>query len=214
MTGCWLIATAIVATQSRGAFPGTLDQHPAIDYRAGALSDAVMTLQRDVARGAVTLKHEGRHGFLLSVLEHLDVPVASQLLLFSKTGIQNAFTGPEHPRALYFNDRVVVGYIPGAPFIELASHDPTQGVIFRTLKQDAWLPAQFARPDRCTGCHVSANSLDVPGILVRACYRHRRAGDAATRQLSDRSPRTARAAVGGWYVTARTGRRGTWAIQR
>lgn len=103
VAGCWLITTAIVATQSRSAFPGTLDQHPAIDYRGGALSDAVTTLQRDVARGAVTLKHQGRSGFLRSVLDRLNVPVDSQILLFSKTGIQNAFTSPENPRALYFN---------------------------------------------------------------------------------------------------------------
>ena len=64
------------------------------------------------------------------------------MLLFSKTGIQQPFTSPENPRALYFNDRVVVGYIPGAPVIEMASHDPRQGVIFQTLKQDAWLPAR------------------------------------------------------------------------
>ena len=201
------MATAIVATQSRGAFPGTLDQHPAIDYRSGPLSDVVSTLQRDVARGAVTLKHEGRHGFLLSVLEHLDVPVDSQLLLFSKTGIQNAFTGPEHPRALYFNDRVVVGYIPGAPFIELASHDPIRGVIFQTLKQDAWLPAQFARPDRCTGCHLSANSLDVPGILVRSMFTGidgRAMPQLGSFLIDHRAPLAQR--WGGWYVTGTHGK--------
>lgn len=27
---------------------------------------------------------------------------------------------------------------------------------------------QFSRSDRCLGCHVSSNSLDVPGILVRS----------------------------------------------
>jgi hypothetical protein len=97
----------------------------------------------------------------------LNVPVESQILLFSKTGIQHPFTTPENPRALYFNDRVVVGYIPGAPLIEMASHDPRQGVIFQTLKQDGGKP-EFARPDRCLSCHVSVNSLSVPGILVRS----------------------------------------------
>lgn len=207
VAGCWLIATAIAATQSRSAFPGTLDQHQAIDYRSGPLNDVVSALQRDVARGAVTLKHEGRHGFLLSVLEHLNVPLDSQLLLFSKTGTQNAFTGPEHPRALYFNDRVVVGYIPDAPMIELASHDPTQGVIFQTLKQDAWLPAQFARPDRCTGCHLSANSLDVPGILVRSMYTGidgRAMPQLGSFLIDQRVPLEQR--WGGWYVTGTHGK--------
>ena len=40
-------------------------------------------------------------------------------------------------------------------------------MIFTTLKQDGATP-QFARPDRCLGCHLSANSLSVPGILVRS----------------------------------------------
>jgi len=205
--GCWLIATAIVAPQSRSAFPGTLDQHPAIDYRGGALSDVVTTLQRDAARGAITLKHEGQTGFLLPVLERLEVPVDSQILLFSKTGIQNAFTSPEHPRALYFNDRVVVGYIPGAPVIELASHDPSQGVIFQTLKQDAWLPAQFARPDRCTGCHLSANSREVPGILVRSMFTGvdgRAMPQLGSFLIDHRAPLEQR--WGGWYVTGTHGR--------
>jgi hypothetical protein len=39
-------------------------------------------------------------------------------------------------------------------------------VIFQTLKQDG--TTTFARPDRCLGCHVSSNSLDVPGMLVRS----------------------------------------------
>jgi hypothetical protein len=38
--GC-LLATGLAMAQSRSAFPGTLDQHPAIDYRGGALHDVV-----------------------------------------------------------------------------------------------------------------------------------------------------------------------------
>ena len=126
----------IVAAQSRSAYPGTLDQHPAIDYRGGALSDAVTGLQRDITAGGDRWPSTDSKGTLRALLERLNVPVESQVLLFSKTGIQHPFTTPENPRALYFNDRVVVGYIPGAPLIEMASHDPRQGVIFQTLKQD------------------------------------------------------------------------------
>src|SRR4029453_5991926 len=192
--------------QPRSAFPATPDQHPAIDYRGGPVTDVVSTLQRDLARGAITLKHEGRPGFLLSVLDRLNVPVDSQLLLFSKTGIQSAFTSPDNPRALYFNDRVVVGYIPGAPMIELASHDPLQGVIFQTLKQDAWLPAQFSRSDRCLGCHISANSMEVPGILVRSMFTGvdgRAMPQLGSFLIDHRAPLEQR--WGGWYVTGTHG---------
>jgi hypothetical protein len=164
--GC-LLATGLAMAQSRSAFPGTLDQHPAIDYRGGALHDAVTTLQRDLSAGAAPLAFDGAQGYLRAVLSRLNVPVESQVLLFSKTGIQHPFTTPENPRALYFNDQVIVGYIPGAPLIEMASHDPNQGVIFQTLKQDPTKP-DFTRSDRCLSCHLSANSLSVPGLLVRS----------------------------------------------
>lgn len=156
-----------MTTQPRTPFAGLLDQHPAIAYRDGPLTDAVSVLQADIKAGAKTIAFEGPQGYLRSVLAALNVPVESQILLFSKTGLQHPFTGPETPRALYFNDRVVVGYIPGAPVLEIASHDPRQGVIFQSLKQDA-ASAQFARPDRCLGCHLSSNSMSVPGILVRS----------------------------------------------
>jgi hypothetical protein len=200
----WIAAVAVVLGQSR--YTGTLDQHSAIDYRGGALSDAVTALAREIKDGKTSLAFDGQQGFLRSLLDRLHIPVESQLLVFSKTGLQNAHTSPEIPRALYFNDRVIVGYIPGAPLLEIASHDPRQGVIFQTLRQDAWLPGEFARPDRCLTCHVSANSLDVPGILVRSMFAAR--DGRAMPQLGSfvidhRSPLAQR--WGGWYVTGTHG---------
>jgi len=163
----WVAALTAVFAQSKSAFPGMLDQHPAIDYRGAALSDVVSVLQRELTSGSGSLAFDGAQGYLRSVLARLNVPVESQVLLFSKTGIQHPFTTPENPRALYFNDRVIVGYIPGAPLLEMASHDPRQGVVFQTLKQDSGKP-EFARSERCLSCHVSGNTLSVPGILVRS----------------------------------------------
>ena len=192
------------AGQSRSLFPGTLDQHPAIDYRTGALADPVTVLQRKLTAGVASLEFEGRLGFLRSLLAALNVPVESQMLLFSKTGIQHPFTNPQNPRALYFNDRVVVGYIPGAPVLELASHDPRQGVIFQTLQQDPGLgrAPQFTRPDRCLTCHLSANSLGVPGILVRSMFTDvtgRARPSLGSAIVDHRTPLEQR--WGGWYVT-------------
>lgn len=200
----WGAAFAWTAAQPRTLFPGTLDQHPAIDYQGGALADSIAALQKEVTAGA-PLVFDGPQGFLQSLLGKLDVPPESQILLFSKTGIQHPFTSPENPRALYFNDRVVVGYIPGAPMIEVASHDPAQGVIFRTLKQD---PAerQFVRPDRCLTCHLSANSLGVPGILVRSMFTEatgRTRPQLGSSIVDHRTPLAQR--WGGWYVTGTHG---------
>ena len=107
----WAGAVLFGQAQSRSLFPGTLDQHPAIDYHAPTVDDAVTILQRDVASGRTALSFDGTPGFLRSMLSALDVPVQSQVLLFSKTGIQHPFTTPERPRALYFNDHVVVGWV-------------------------------------------------------------------------------------------------------
>lgn len=218
---CWAVALTLAsapppharsgassgeAGQSRSLFPGTLDQHPAIDYRGSALDDPITRLQRELAGGRHTLAFDGRQGFLLSVLAKLDVPVESQILLFSKTGIQHPFTNPENPRALYFNDRIVVGYIPGAPMLEIASHDPRQGVIFQTLKQETAGAAEFQRPDRCLTCHLSANSLGVPGILVRSMFTEatgRTRPQLGSAIVDHRTPLEKR--WGGWYVTGTHG---------
>ena len=200
----WLLLLGIAIAQAPPRFPGTIDQHPSINYDGGALTDAVTVLKRDVDAGGATLSFEGRQGFLRSVLDKLSVPVESQVLLFSKTGIQRDYTSPERPRALYFNDRVIVGYIPGAPVLEMASHDARQGVIFQTLEQSPLV--RFARPDRCLSCHLSANSMEVPGVLVRSMFT---APDGRTMPslgsfITDhRTPLNQR--WGGWYVTGTHG---------
>ena len=204
----WAAALAVATAQSRTLFPGTLDQHPAIDYHTSALSDPITALQRQMSAGSVALEFDGAQGFLKSLLATLNVPVESQILLFSKTGIQHPFTNPANPRALFFNDRVVVGYIPGAPMLEVAAHDPQQGVIFQTLRQDPGLGTapRFVRPDRCLTCHLSANSLGVPGILVRSMFTE---GTGRTRPqlgsaiVDHRTPLEQR--WGGWYVTGSHG---------
>lgn len=202
----WTLALAALAGQERRpAYPGTIDQHPAIDYRGTPPTDVVTALQHELSSGAAALPFEGRQGYLRALLARLEVPMESQVLLFSKTGIQHPFTDPEHPRALYFNDRVIVGYIPGAPVLEMAAHDPRQGVIFQTLTQESGSP-QIARPDRCLTCHLSANSLEVPGILVRSMFTDvtgRTRPQLGSSLVDHRTPLAQR--WGGWYVTGSHG---------
>src|SRR5204862_6401096 len=96
-------------------------------------------------------------------------PLESQLLLLSKTGVQSAYTSPRNPRALYFDESVAVGYVPNAPVIEIAVHDPQQGVVFYTLDQSAATPS-FIRKTSCLSCHVSASTLSVPGLIARSNF--------------------------------------------
>src|SRR5262245_1197513 len=161
------VAAAVCTTAIAADWPGVLHEHPAIQYATRPTTDRATTLSGALARGERTLARDAQTGYLRPLLDALGVPVESQLLVFSKTGVQRAHTSPHTPRALYFDQSVVVGYVPGAPAIEIAAHDPQQGVVFYTIDQTARSPA-LARQTMCLSCHVSASTLDVPGVIVRS----------------------------------------------
>ncbi|MBI3401554.1 MAG: hypothetical protein HY048_09060 [Acidobacteria bacterium] len=198
-----IAAGALTSGQKPAPMPGVLHEHPAIQYIGRPTTDRVATLNQSLAAGGRALQRDDRTGYLRAVLEALDVPEGSQLLVFSKTGVQSAYTSPQNPRALYFNDSVAVGYIAGAPVLELAAHDPQQGVIFYTLDQSAAAPT-FARRTSCLSCHVSSSTLDVPGFLSRSSTV---ADDGtvmsqlgATNDVDHTTPHPDR--WGGYYVTS------------
>lgn len=64
-------------------------------------------LNLEFAQDLVRLKFDGPQEYLRSVLEALDVPVESQMLVFSKTGLMSQIINPGHPRSTFFNERVV-----------------------------------------------------------------------------------------------------------
>jgi hypothetical protein len=163
-------ATGLDQDKASPAFPGVLDEHPAIQYAARATRDRVAKLNRALDEATVTLTYDHRNGYLGSILEALDVTADSQLLVFSKTGVQRDATSPYNPRALYFDDSVVVGFIPGARYLELAAHDPEQGVVFYTIDQTASAKPELTRRTNCLVCHVSASTLEVPGLLNRSVF--------------------------------------------
>jgi hypothetical protein len=59
------------------------------------------------------------------------VPVESQILVFTKTGVQSHLTSPTNPRA-FCNDPVVVGYIRGAPILEITARRSSSGGVAGT----------------------------------------------------------------------------------
>ena len=200
--GIVIAHAASTSGRAQDAWGGVLDQHPSIQYVTRPTTDRVTKLNEALARSARSLQRDPPNGYLRSVLDALGVPIESQLLVFSKTGVQRVYTGPENPRALFFDDSVVVGYIPGAPFLELAAHDPQQGVVFYTLDQAA-VPPSFTRRTSCLSCHVSASTETVPGMIVRS----NTVGDAGdvmpfsdTHDVNHRTPHPDR--WGGWLVTS------------
>jgi hypothetical protein len=165
--GLAFTAGASTSGQKHVEWAGVLDRHPSIQYATRPTTDRVAKLNQALAQRGRSLERDARTGYLRPVLDALGVPVESQLLVFSKTGVQRAFTSPHNPRAIFFDDSVVVGYVAGAPVLELAAHDPQQGVVFYTLDQAAASPV-LTRRTSCLTCHVSASTLNVPGIIVRS----------------------------------------------
>src|SRR5438093_11164801 len=122
------------------------------------LSDALTQLGQQLERGEATLEYRDRGGFLPSLLEQLRINVDSQTLVFSKTSFQQALINPKNPRALYFNDEVAVGTVPGGDVYELLALEPTRGMVFYTLDlKQIDQPRLHRRGVECLFCHAMGN---------------------------------------------------------
>jgi hypothetical protein len=181
-------------------------EHPAIDYRAGPVANPVAELQQRVERGEIELAYDPRPGigYLPAVLRELGVPVESQLLVYSKTSLQQRLITPERPRALYFNDEVILGAVQEG-VVEIAVQDAKQGAVFYTLETTDNVP-RLQRQGACLGCHYSLATLGVPGFFARSVPT---AVDGRTlpwlgnATVSHATPLAER--WGGWYVTGDVG---------
>jgi hypothetical protein len=180
-------------------------QHRAIQYYTRPVADPVYELDRKIQSGERRLKFEGSGGYLRSLLEALNIPIESQLLVFSKTSLLARLISPEHPRSVFFNDSVMVTWIPGEPFVELAAQDPQQGVIFYALdNRPVEKPTISRHNGDCLNCHNSIATLGVPGVTVRSVLAS--ASGTPMSYLGDTFPdhRTPFAERwGGWYVTGK-----------
>lgn len=184
-------------------FSGDPDQ-PEIGYSSKPVTDAVAQLNRSLASGDVHLEAASTGGYLRAVLDALNVPVESQLVVFSRTSLQQRIIYPTNPRSIFFNDSVAVGWVHGEPFVEVAAQDRSQGIHFYTLNQPPDAHPQFYRRDNrlCLQCHDSMAASGVPGMLVRSSpigedgFPMRELGNYVT---DDRSPFEER--WGGWFVT-------------
>ena len=80
-----------------------------IEYSKTQSKDPVDRLLGKIEAGAVSLKKRDGHGYLVSLLEELEIPTSSQTLVFSKSSLQRHLISPSSPRAIYFNDEVYLG---------------------------------------------------------------------------------------------------------
>jgi hypothetical protein len=206
---CVLLLAAMRASvdaQRAGTFMGSPDD-PAIRYSTGPVNNVVVDVNKKLHDGTLQFTFDSRSGYLRSALEALQLPVDSQLLVFSRVSLQGKRISEQNPRALFFNDRVALGWVRGGDVLEVAAHDESDGVVFYTLDQhvdEAAGPPQFKRAFICLGCHVTGNTLGVPGLLMFSTTRPEPTQfTGLPRHVDQNDPLNRR--FGGWFVTGSTG---------
>ncbi|MEM7147413.1 MAG: hypothetical protein AAF591_20020 [Verrucomicrobiota bacterium] len=152
-------------------------------------------------------KPSGREN-LLELLELLDIPKESQILVYSKTSAQNGLISPKTPRAIYFNENTYIGWVPGGN-IETISFDKKLGAVFHMIHlagaTDNESP-KILRHQSCLDCHAGSRTKGFPGLVARSVIpmeTGRPILHAGTFTIDDTSPISER--WGGWYVTGETG---------
>jgi hypothetical protein len=180
---------------------------PPIEYSKSEPSNSASKLLSQLDARSRSLAYDPQLGYLPALLEALDVPAESQLLVFSKTSMQRDRISPRTPRALYFNDDVYIGYCHAGKVIEIAAADPNLGTVFYTLEQHAEeKPALARQTHSCLQCHSSGQVDGIPGLLARSVFT----GPSGLPLLSEGSHQVDHATPlkdrwGGWYVTGTHG---------
>lgn len=184
------------------AFEPLYERAP-IHYNESEADSSLTRLFADAEPGGPLASGTDRE-ILENLLKALDVPIESQVLVFSKTSAQNSRISPRTPRAIYFSDNIYVGWCQGGE-IEVASFDETLGMVFHLVKlttREENQPPELARERSCLNCHAGSSNRNFPGLMVRSVYPEDtgqplfQAGTFHTRQDSPIEERW-----GGWYVT-------------
>ena len=199
-----LSSTVAVVSQQRrtGAFDQSIN-HPQIKYLTADTDTVVDRVNATLLKGSAKLVFNEKTGYLKSVLDLLDVPVESQILVYTATSLQAQHIKMDNPRAIYFNDRVSVAYIHGAPLIEIVAQDPVMGSIFYVVHQVPAALANFGRESsQCLRCHVSWDTLGVPGMSILTTFPRKSDNDYANGGTVDHF-RPIEERWGGWYVTGK-----------
>ena len=198
----WLTGTNPVSAQTTEMY-----EKPPISYSATQPDNAITRLQSRLLENRWVQGKSDRE-IVEILLRELNIPAASQLLVFSKTSLQRSLIDPRHPRAMFFNDDCYLGWCPGG-LVEVAVMDPVLGPVFyafnpREARTDAG--PRFVRDQNCLSCHGGNFVRGIPSVFARSVPTDD-TGDPLLRLGSEvidyRTPFEDR--WGGWYVTGRHG---------
>lgn len=207
LAGVLVMVNSASAQDFQGSTQMTPYDEDTIAYNQTPASDPIARLQKLIDTDKLQLKFDPKFGYLPTLLEYLKVPASSQMLVFSKTSLQRQHISPENPRSVFFSDDVYLGYIPGAPLMEISAVDPKLGGVFYALEQRETKRPRFVRTDQCLECHASSKSMGVPGHLIRSFMTDEEGNPdllSGTSQVNHRTPIEER--WGGWYVSGTHGK--------
>jgi len=206
---------ALLSMTSAGVAAAPAEYHeinePPHHYQQRVPQDRFTRLKVAFESGETVLDRSSEKSFVLSVLAALDIPVSSQMLAFSTTSLQLSLISPSNPRALYFNEDVYLGYVPGGR-IEIVSLDPELGGIFYIFDiPKGAQPLRIERSARCMNCHAGDDTAYVPGLVIKSvvpgptggslvAYRPGQSGHAIPFEQR----------FGGWHVTGKHGISNHW----
>ena len=201
-----LLPALVCGEDFQGAdHPLEYDREPT-SYSTTQPNDPVTALQQKISSGQVKLEWDEKFGWLPALLKAFGASRDSQVLVMSKTSLQRRHISPDNPRAVFFSDDVYIGYIPGAPVMELSAVDPKLGGTFYFIDQEKVRRPKMVRSTDCLSCHGGQRSLGVPGHFVRSVVTDP-SGELITleeiRDITHCSPLKDR--WGGYYVTGKSG---------
>jgi hypothetical protein len=183
-------------------------EYPTIPYSTGKPNDAVTRFWGVMAAGRASVTRSEGTGYLGSLLRQLDVPVESQILVFTRTSFLKGLISAATPRAIYFNDDTYMAWIPRSDVIEIITVDPLLGAVFYTVNQAPVERPQLQRQTYCLSCHdtYGLSGDGVPELLTGSMLSNER-GEAIYHEgwipTSHETPLRQR--WGGWYVTGTHG---------
>lgn len=198
----FLAISAAPAAETKA--PRVIDfRSPPHNYLECKPKDRFSKLQEKVEKGSVKLDTESDKAFLSSLLLALNIPVSSQLLVFSASSLQSEIINPRNPRALYFNEDTYIGWVPDG-LVEIIAEDPEMGpmfYVFDRLRPGGPVP-RVTRSTKCMNCHAGNATRRLPGLVAESLLVSRAGSSLETfrRDVQGHQiPLETR--FGGWHLT-------------
>jgi len=182
-------------------------KEPPHEYLKREPVDRFTKLKAKIETGTARLNHTNPKTYLVSLLQTLGISPFTQTLVFSTTSLQLSRISPENPRAIYFNEDIYVGWVPGGK-IEVIGIDPQWGAItyIFEIPRPKSPPPLIQRATRCMNCHASGDIGGAPGLLISSVVPGPGGGSLdAFRQGKDGHAVPFHDRFGGWHITGKHG---------